>query len=65
MNKAEQRRFDKLMQAAHDASFEAAEAMDRADVQGWTKLQERADTLRKMAAAIDVKKTPLRRTTQE
>ena len=52
MNKKDQERFDKLMQDARDITFEAAEAMDRRDLAEWTRLQNRAEGLRKKANEI-------------
>jgi hypothetical protein len=57
MNKKDQERFDKLMEAASDAAYEAAEAMDRADLEEWNKLQDRAESLRNKANKIGIKKT--------
>ena len=44
-------RYAELIQAARDAAFEAAEAMDRRDVERWNELQDRAAELRKQAHA--------------
>jgi hypothetical protein len=46
MTKKDQARLAKLMQAARDAAFEAAEAMDRGEVKEWARLQDRAQDLR-------------------
>ena len=49
MDNDKQDRYSQLMQAAKDAAFEAAEAMDRGDVKTWNELQDRATALRKEA----------------
>ena len=55
MNKKDQKRFDKLMEASRNTSFEAAEAMDCGDLYKWTKLQYRAEGLRKKGKEIESK----------
>lgn len=57
MNKKDQARFDKLMEEARDAACQAAEAMDRDDLEEWNKLQDRAEALRDNAKKIGVKKS--------
>lgn len=52
MNKEEQDRYTALIQAAKDTAFEAAEAMDRRDVETWNRLQDRAAELRKEAQSL-------------
>lgn len=47
-----QDRHSQLIQAAKDAAFEAAEAMDRRDLKTWNDLQDRAAELRKEARRL-------------
>jgi len=48
----EEDHYAELIQAARDAAFEAAEAMDRRDLERWNELQDRAAELRKQAHAL-------------
>jgi hypothetical protein len=52
MNKKEQERFGKLMEAARDTAFEAAEAMDRRDLKEWNRLQDGAEALRNKSERV-------------
>jgi uncharacterized protein Yka (UPF0111/DUF47 family) len=60
MDKDRQDRHSQLMQAAKDAAFEAAEAMDRGDVKTWNELQDRAAALRKEAGRLKSTHAPKR-----
>jgi uncharacterized protein Yka (UPF0111/DUF47 family) len=57
VDKNEEDRYTELIQAARDAAFEAAEAMDRRDVVRWNELQDRAAELRKQADALKRRRT--------
>jgi Na+/phosphate symporter len=53
MDKDKHDRHSQLIQAAKDAAFEAAEAMDRRDLKTWNELQDRAAELRKEARRLE------------
>ena len=52
MDKDKEDRYSQLTQAAKDAAFEAAEAMDRRDLKTFNELQDRATALRKEASRL-------------
>ncbi len=56
-----EKRRTELLEAAREAAFLAAEAMDRRDLVEWTKQQNRAEALRKRAANFGYTKTPVMR----
>ena len=53
MDKDKQDRYSQLIQAAKDAAFDAAEAMNRQDLKTWNELQDRAAALRKEARTLN------------